>query len=45
MAGPTDVEASEDNEYLYVVANEDNAVLVFARISLEMVFADGSDDP
>ncbi|NKI35647.1 beta-propeller fold lactonase family protein [Wenzhouxiangella sp. XN79A] len=41
MAGPTDVEASGDNEYVYVVANEDNAILVLRRISLDVIFFDG----
>lgn len=45
MAGPTDVEASADNNFLYVVANEDNAVLVLRRISLDIIFADGLENP
>ena len=45
MAGPTDVDASADNEFLYVVANEDNALLVLSRISLDIIFFDGLENP
>lgn len=41
MAGPTAVVPSEDNRYLYVVANEDDAIVVFRRISLDEVFNNG----
>mgnify|MGYP006284038449 CR=1 FL=1 len=39
MAGPTAVVPSGDDEHLYVVANEDNAIVVFRRISLDEVFS------
>ena len=41
MAGPTDLALSDDNAHLYVVANEDNAILRFRRISLDVIFFDG----
>lgn len=41
MAGPTAVVPSQDDEYLYVVANEDNAIVVLRRISLDIVFSNG----
>lgn len=44
MAGPTAVVPSGDDEYLYVVANEDNAIVVLRRISLDVLFEDGFDD-
>ena len=44
MAGPTAVVPSADDEHLYVVANEDNAIVVLRRISLDVVFDDGFGD-
>ena len=44
MAGATDVVASDDDQYLYVVANQDNAIVLFSRISLDIVFSDGFED-
>lgn len=44
MAGPTAVVPSEDNEHIYVVANEDDAIVVFRRISLDVIFDDGFGD-
>ena len=44
MAGPTTVVPSADDEHLYVVANEDNAIVVLRRISLDVVFDDGFGD-
>lgn len=44
MAGPTAVVPSQDDEHLYVVANEDNAIVVLRRISLDVVFDDGFGD-
>ena len=41
MAGPTDLALTDDNKHLYVVANEDNAILRFERISLDVLFFDG----
>lgn len=38
MAGPTDVTPSGDDEYVYVVANEDDAIVVFRRVSPDEVF-------
>jgi DNA-binding beta-propeller fold protein YncE len=40
MAGPTAVVPSADDEHLYVVANTDDAIVVFSRISVDEVFAD-----
>jgi hypothetical protein len=39
MAGPTAVVPSADDEHLYVVANEDDAIVVFRRISVDEVFS------
>jgi len=44
MAGPTSVIPSHDDEYVYVVANEDDAIVVFSRISLDIIFGDGFGD-
>jgi len=44
MAGPTAVVPSADDQHLYVVANEDNAIVVLRRISLDVVFDDGFGD-
>jgi len=44
MAGPTAVTPSPDDEYVYVVANEDDAIVVFARISLDVIFNDDFGD-
>ena len=44
MAGPTGVAASDDNQHLYVVANQDNAIVLFERISLDIVFSDGFEN-
>lgn len=41
MAGPTDMAVSPDNRHLYVVANEDNAIVVFTRMSIDSIFDDG----
>jgi DNA-binding beta-propeller fold protein YncE len=38
MAGPTAVVPSADDEHLYVVANTDDAIVVFRRISVDEVF-------
>lgn len=38
MAGPTAVIPSSDDEHLYVVANDDDAIVVFRRISVDEVF-------
>ncbi|MDX1624882.1 MAG: beta-propeller fold lactonase family protein [Wenzhouxiangellaceae bacterium] len=45
MAGPTDAVASGDDRHVYVVAKEDNAILVIGRISPDMVFTDDFEDP
>ena len=45
MAGPTHVALSGDNAHLYVVANLDDALLVFRRISLDVVFFDDFENP
>jgi len=44
MAGPTAVVPSADDEHLYVVANEDNAIVVLRRISLDVIFNDDFGD-
>ncbi len=44
MAGPTAVVPSDDDQHLYVVANEDNAIVVLRRISLDLVFEDDFGD-
>ncbi|MBS3744534.1 MAG: hypothetical protein KGY48_09315 [Wenzhouxiangellaceae bacterium] len=44
MAGPTRVTRSADDQYLYVVANEDDAIVVFPRISLDVIFDDDFGD-
>jgi len=44
MAGPTRVTPSADDEYLYVVANQDNAIVVLRRISLDIIFEDDFED-
>lgn len=44
MAGPTAVVPSQDDKHLYVVANEDNAIVVLRRISLDVLFDDGFGD-
>lgn len=44
MAGPTDVVTSDDDQYLYVVANQDNAIVLFSRISLDIIFSDGFEN-
>mgnify|MGYP005840022739 FL=1 len=44
MAGPTSVMPSQDDEHVYVVANEDDAIVVFSRISLDVIFDDDFGD-
>ncbi|QOC21318.1 beta-propeller fold lactonase family protein [Wenzhouxiangella sp. AB-CW3] len=41
MGGPTDMAVSPDNRHLYVVANEDNAIVVFTRMTNDDIFGDG----
>lgn len=41
MAGPTAVTPSGDDEHVYVVANEDDAIVIFRRISLDVIHQDG----
>lgn len=45
LGGPTDMDASHDNRHLYVVANIDNAIVVFTRLSNDVVFSDGFSAP
>lgn len=41
LGGPTDMAASSDDRHIYVVANTDNAIVVFTRLSVDPVFSDG----
>lgn len=45
MAGPTAMAASADDAHLYVVATVDDAVVVFGRISVDILFRDGFESP
>jgi len=45
MAGPTAITPSSDDQHLYVVANQDNAIVVLRRISLDVIFSDGFELP
>lgn len=40
LAGPTDIVVSHDDRHVYVVANEDNAIVVFTRLSADEIFTD-----
>lgn len=45
MAGATRVTLSSDDKFIYVVANQDNAIVVLKRISLDMIFFDSFESP
>ncbi|MDT8437619.1 MAG: beta-propeller fold lactonase family protein [Wenzhouxiangellaceae bacterium] len=45
MAGPTAVVASGDDKHIYVVASEDNAIVVLKRVPVDMIFKDDFGDP
>lgn len=45
MGGPTDMATSADDRHLYVVASTDNAIIVFGRISVDILFKDGFEPP
>jgi len=45
LAGATRVTPSADDQFIYIVANQDNAIVVLKRISLDMIFFDGFESP
>jgi DNA-binding beta-propeller fold protein YncE len=45
MAGPAAIAASQDNRHVYVVANLDNAIMIFRRLSFDDLFGDGFESP
>jgi len=45
LAGATRVTPSADDQFVYVVANQDNAIVVLRRISLDVVFIDDFEAP
>ena len=45
LAGATRVTPSGDDQFIYVVANQDNAIVVLRRISLDVVFNNGFEAP